>query len=106
MTRITWDNDPRDFLDYHQRPDGTVEIVDIAVGSERRKGKGRRLMEALFARLKPDTRVWAITRADNEIAAQFYEKLRFDVVSPLRRFYSANRGVDALLFIRKASGPV
>jgi ribosomal protein S18 acetylase RimI-like enzyme len=106
LNRIILDNDPRDFLDYQQRPDGTVEIVDIAVNSERRKGKGRRLVEALFSRLGKDTRVWAITRADNEIAQQWYEALQFNVVGVLRRYYGPHRGVDGVMFGRRAGGPV
>jgi ribosomal protein S18 acetylase RimI-like enzyme len=106
LNRIILDNDPRDFLDYREGSGGSIEIFDIQVGSERGKGKGRRLIEALFSRLKPETRVWAITRAENEVAQKFYEKLCFDVVSPLRRFYTSHRGVDALLYIRRAGGPV
>lgn len=103
--RITLD-DPRDYLDWREGSGWTVEIVDIHVGSERRRqGLGRKLVEALFAKLEPDRHVFAITRADNEIAIQWYEALQFRVIGVLRRFY-AERGVDAIMFGRKASGPV
>lgn len=105
MNRITLD-DPRDFLDYRDGSGGTIEIFDVQVGSERRVGKGRRLLELLFARLGPETRVYAITRADNEIAQQWYEACQFTLVNVLRRFYSGKPGVDAILFMRKAGGVV
>lgn len=104
-TRITLE-DPRDFVDYREGSGHTIEIFDIQVGSERRQGKGRRLLELLFAHLKPETRVWAITRADNETAQQFYEACQFKTVNVLRRFYGPAVGVDALMFVRKAGGPV
>lgn len=99
--------DPRDFLDYREGSGGTVEIFDIVVMSDRRKGRGRNLMEKLFNSLHPETSVFAITRADNEIAQQFYERLQFRVTGVLRRFYqSGGRGVDAIMYGRKAGGPV
>lgn len=84
----------------------TIEIVDIEVMSERRKGVGRKLVETLLNQLDPDTRVYAITRVDNEIAMQFYEALQFRTVNILRRFYADEKCVDALMFCRKAGGPV
>lgn len=105
MTRIELD-DPRDFLIHREGSGGSVEIFDIVVNSERRKGRGRKLLEKLFATLAPETRVYAITRADNEVAQQFYEKTLFNVVNPLRRFYGPGRGIDAVMYLRKAGGPV
>lgn len=106
MNRIELDGDKRDYLIWREGSGNTVEIFDIAVGSERGQGKGRRLMELLFRKLSYDTRVFAITRADNLIAQQFYEKLRFDVVGVLRRFYSGEPEVDAIMYGRSAGGPV
>lgn len=104
--RITLDGDKGDYLDWQARPDGTVEIVDVAVNSERRVGKGRRLVEVLFNQLEPRTRVWAITRADNLIAQQWYESLQFECIAALRRYYGHEKSADALMFGRKAGGPV
>lgn len=104
MTRITLDGDERDYLDYRDGSGGTVEIFDVAVNSERRSGRGRRLVEELFRRVTP-LHVWAITRADNEIAQQWYEALGFRVVGVLRRFYGL-RGVDAIMYGRSSEGPV
>lgn len=99
--------DANDFVEWVNRPDGGVEILDIAVNSERRRGRGRKLLESLFKQLAPETRVFAITRIDNEIAQQFYEKCCFEVVGVLRRFYSsAHRCADAIMYGRKAGGPV
>lgn len=64
------------------------------------------MVETLLRRLPADTVVFAITRADNEVAQQFYEALQFITVNPLRRFYGASKGVDAFMYLRKAGGPV
>jgi ribosomal protein S18 acetylase RimI-like enzyme len=98
--------DVTDFLVWSLRADGNVEIVDIAVNSERRKGKGRLLVQELFHKLHCMTRVFAITRTTNEIAQQFYERLGFQVSGVLRRYYDDENGADAILFIRRAGGPV
>lgn len=95
-----------DFLDYREGSGQTVEIYDIQVGSDRRKGRGKALLDALFKSLPADTRVWAITRAENEVAQEFYEACGFRVCGVLRRFYSGYTGVDAIMFIRKAGGPL
>ena len=105
MTRICL-GDLRDFLDYREGSGGSVEIFDLQVGSDRRKGIGRQLVERLCGGLQPDIRVWAITRATNEIAQIFYERCKFTMACPLRRFYSEDNGVDAIMYIRRAGGPL
>lgn len=101
MNRLTGD-DPRDYLDYREGSGGTVEIFDLAVNSERGKGKGRAMVERLLALHDEDgTRlVWAITRIDNLIAQSFYEALGFRVVAVLRQFYqdSPHKHADAVMF--------
>lgn len=103
MKKITLDCE-EDFLVYREGSGHSVEIFDIQVKSERRVGKGRMLMELLFSGLKPGTKVWAITRAENEIAQEFYESLGFRVVGVLREFYADEPGVDAIMYGRKAGG--
>lgn len=95
-----------DVLDYREGSGGTVEIFDVVVHSQRRKGRGRALVSCLLARLAPETHVWAITRSDNDIAQEWYEAMRFRVVGVLREFYGSERGVDAIMYGRLAWGPV
>lgn len=95
------------YIEWRYAPGNTVEIVNIEVNRDhRREGVGRRLLEMLFSQLDPETRVYAITRSDNEIAQQFYERCMFITTNPLRRFYSRERCVDAIMYIRSAGGPV
>ena len=97
--------DDVDYLDWRLASGGTVEIMDIVVNSDRRKGVGRKLVSALLRFHDPLTRVWAITRSENLIAQKFYEALGFDAI-PLRRFYSDEKRIDAVMYIRSAGGPV
>lgn len=81
---------PKDWLDWRLGSGNTVEIFDINVDSEsRRSGRGRRMVDKLIDSEMPKetAMVWAITRSDNLIAQQFYEKMRFRVVAVLRNFY-------------------
>jgi ribosomal protein S18 acetylase RimI-like enzyme len=107
VNRIELEGDPRDFLVYREGSGGTVEIFDIAVNSNRRAGRGRRLVKFLFNSL-PDSVpcVWAITRAENLVGQLFYENLGFEVKGVLRRFYSDKKGADAVLYGRSPRGPV
>lgn len=91
-----------EFLDWRQGSGSTVEIFDIHVPSERRRmGLGRKLVyELIDHNLPPGTnKVWAITRANNLIAIDFYTELNFRAV-PLREFYTNYRCIDAIMFIR------
>lgn len=88
-----------DHLEWERRPGSTVEIVDVAVNSGRRRGQGRRLVGALLARLPAGTRlVYAVARAENGIAADFYAALGFRVVGRLDRFYRDDRPGDAVVY--------
>jgi ribosomal protein S18 acetylase RimI-like enzyme len=99
MHKLITLDDRSDFLLYREGSGKTIEIFDIAVNTERRKGKGRQLVNLLFANVPQGTkRVWAITRADNFVAQQFYEELRFRSI-PLRDFYGEG-GVDAVMYVR------
>lgn len=100
------DSGGKDFLNYRYGSGLTIEIFDIQVDTERRKGRGKALLAALFKTLPVDTRVFAITRAENEVAQEFYEACGFRVCGVLRRFYSGYTGIDAVMYIRKAGGPL
>jgi ribosomal protein S18 acetylase RimI-like enzyme len=106
--RLYIDQDKRDFLDYRWGSGNTVEIYDIEVGSDRRRGRGRALVSILLASVEDqNVTVWAITRAENRIAHEFYWSLGFRVVAPLYEFYDGGcRRVDALMFGRRAGGRV
>jgi ribosomal protein S18 acetylase RimI-like enzyme len=95
------------FLKYRFAPGRTVEIVDIEVDPlVRGNGWGRRLLEILFKRLDDSVvTVYAITRTENEVAIQFYESCRFEVLGVLRRFYGG-KGVNAIMYGRSPRGPV
>lgn len=97
MNRI---GDSSDFLLWREGSGGTIEIFDLAVNRERRQGRGRALVHALqvWAEANGVKRLWAITKADNFVAQQFYEELRFRSV-PLRDFYGEG-GIDAVMYIR------
>lgn len=84
-------DDDKDFIEYRSGMGRTVEILDIAVGSARRKGRGRLLVNRLLEELRdaaPTTStVYAITRISNAIACQFYEALGFRLLGRLHYFY-------------------
>lgn len=90
----------QDYLDYRKGSgEGSIEIHDIKVRSERRVGIGRSMVTALFDRLDLGTFVYAITRSNNEVAQQFYESLGFSVCGVLRRFYDEHsNSADAILY--------
>lgn len=97
------------YLEYRYGMGEVCEIADIHVPADFRcQGVGRKLVEELFQRCKRDNinTVYAVTRADNQIAQQFYEKLQFRV-SILWEFYDPHcRKIDALLYSRTPKGPV
>ena len=106
-----------DYVIWRNGSGGTIEILDIAVQSERGVGRGRMLMEKLFAVIndnrKDNPLVFAITRSSYPIAQQFYEHLGFRVVGVLRDFYTLSEGggdgimrVDAIMYGRSARGPI
>lgn len=100
------------YLIYSDGGGGTYQINDIYVDSKiRGKGYGRKLLEKLFYAIGTRTKVWAITRAENYIAQQFYERCLFRNVIPLRDFYSNkdenhNDTIDAVMYSRYSDGPV
>jgi ribosomal protein S18 acetylase RimI-like enzyme len=83
-----------DYLDWRWTPGCAVEIVNLTVGSERRRGHGRRLVALLLERVRYDADlVFAQTRASNGIAQDFYAGVGFRRLGTLERFYGAEDAV-------------
>jgi len=85
---------------FRRGPGGTVEIVDLHVGGEyRREGVGRKMVDLLVDGLKftEYRRVYAITRAENRIAQDFYRGTGFRLCGALKGFYPEG---DAIMFVR------
>jgi ribosomal protein S18 acetylase RimI-like enzyme len=98
MNTIILDEDSRDFLCWRIGSGGSVEIYDIAVGSERGVGKGRRLIEELKKQVDPNTKlIFVIARSSNIIAHQFYTAIGFRLIAVLGNFYDDNSS-DAFMF--------
>lgn len=104
-------NNGLDRLTYREGSGKTVEIFDIAVGSERRKGIGRALVSDLMDRFPQGTVVWAITRSDNCGAQRFYEGIGFRTIGVLRSFYehdptatTQGERVDAVMYGKQVGG--
>ena len=99
------------YIEYRFAPGGTCEIVNIEVeNGHRREGVGRLLVTELLSACREDKKaslIYAITRADNLIAQEFYEGCNFRVVGALRRFYSSSeKKVDAIMYGRSVEGPI
>lgn len=98
---------PESYLDFRPGSGNSMEIYDIVVASPyRRQGYGRKLVDALIKKCEVlgINRIYAITRAENRIAQEFYEELNFRP-SPLYNFYgvrteSGDRTIDAVMYIR------
>lgn len=83
-------NNEQDYLVYEIRPGGNVvEIIDIAVNSERRKGYGTKMINTLIESLKDKApfHLYLFTRRSNQVARSFYESLGFRVITILPEFY-------------------
>lgn len=115
-TDLEWDRTGRSIvndhgqLEYRFGPGATCEIVNIEVNEDhRQQGTGRSMLEALFGECKQRGigSVYAISRADNMPAQEFYEKTLFRYSGVLRRFYNPKgKGVDAVIYARSPEGPV
>jgi ribosomal protein S18 acetylase RimI-like enzyme len=101
MPRIQ--NEYGDFLIWRPGSGGTIEIFELQVNSERRRGRGRALVSQLLKlKISKEVKlVWAITRTENFIAQQFYEGMGFRIVAVLRNFYKdGHHTVDAIMYGR------
>jgi ribosomal protein S18 acetylase RimI-like enzyme len=84
----------KDYLIYREGSGHTLEIFDIAVYGHRRSGVGTQLFNILLKETT-ETRIFAITRKENEIAQQFYAKLGF-IGYDLPKLYPDG---DAMIYI-------
>jgi len=99
MNRIEWNGDPRNCLLWREGGGRTIELFDINVANiARRRGIGRRLVLEMLSQIPTDTAlVFAITRAGNEPAQQFYESMKWRLVGRLHRFYPDEEGGESAL---------
>ena len=97
------ENEHGDYVVVETRGGRTVEVVDITVRSERRKGSGTWLINhAISVVSRPETQqLYAITRATNGIAIKFYIANGFTVISRLDAFYQDQTACgDAIVYGR------
>lgn len=90
-----------DHLHYREGAGDTVEIFDIAVNSNLRKGIGSRMIKMLEQKYQ-GKHIFAITHSANEIAQRFYKKNGF-VGTLLPKFYPVfppYTSGDAYMFIK------
>ena len=101
MPKITLE-DERDYLEWRLGSGRSVEILDVAVGSERRQGRGTRLLAHLLHDIPQDASlIFAITRISNTIAHEWYEKNGFRIVGRLHKFYRDGDGTESALMYGK-----
>jgi ribosomal protein S18 acetylase RimI-like enzyme len=96
------DPEGRGYLEWRWAPAHAVEIVNIEVGNEyRRQGVGRSLLWQLIAEAGPELRaVFAVTRASNGIAREWYAAMGFYPAGILYGFYDGDAGMpDAVLYV-------
>ncbi len=101
-------NDEKDYIEFRVNKGGNVvEITDIFVGSRRRNGIGRKLIETLTTQLKGfPYHLYAITRRDNYEARRFYNACGFIQISFVPNFYMDTNDpmkADAIMFGRRFS---
>jgi ribosomal protein S18 acetylase RimI-like enzyme len=83
-----------DFLAYREGQNGTTEIYDIAVMSERRKGHGSKLLRMLAS--NKGGHLYAFLRASNHKAKDFYKANGFNGIL-IPKFYPDE---DAYIMIK------
>ena len=100
-------NNEKDYLEFRINKGGNVvEITDIFVGSRRRNGVGRQLIDTLAAQLMTRTpyHLYAITRRDNYEARRFYNACGFSQIAFIPNFYMDTNDpmkADAIMFGRQ-----
>jgi len=88
-------------IEWSVKSGGIIEIDEILVSSERREGKGTRLLREMIEKINRDCdldsySVIVFTRAENRIAHLFYKANGFEDVGTIKQFYPDS---DARLFI-------
>lgn len=92
-------NEGQDYLEWQHTHGGNVEITDIAVSSERRKGYGKLLVKMLIDLVSERAHmIWVITRTSNTTAGCFYSSQGFRVLAILLEFYPEG---DAVVYGKK-----
>jgi ribosomal protein S18 acetylase RimI-like enzyme len=87
----------KDYCEWETRPDGSVEITDIAVYSQRCKGMGRALVQTLEAVVPPGTAcIYAFCRGDNRAGRAFYPKVGFRLEAVVDCYYASGDRVGVL----------
>lgn len=96
-----------DYIIFSPRGGSMVEIEDIAVMSERSKGRGRALVDDMLVIVErnwPETKVVsARTRASNDNAHSFYRALGFRELGRLERLYEGTE--DCVVFGLDVTAP-
>ena len=96
-------NDGRDHVRYSVRGGNTVEIENISVKTEKRRGVGTALVNELISKCEKPVRIYAFTRRSNKVAIEFYQAIHFSFVAVCPGFYLDGEGGlagDAVLFSR------
>ena len=93
-------NGGMDYVEWLIHGGGTVEITDINVSSQLRRGVGTSLINYVVNE-NPNKHIYAITRRANGIARSFYIACGFSCLALLPNFYYEH-GVlsDAIMFGR------
>jgi ribosomal-protein-alanine N-acetyltransferase len=86
----------------HTADDGAAYVAELAVAPDhRRRGHGRRLLDAVAAAHPDRERLRLTTRADNEGARTFYDRAGFREVRRLPDHYDHEDGAgDGVLLVR------
>lgn len=84
-------NNSLDLIEYRKGMDNTLEIFDIKVCSQRRKGIGTLLVKEMIELENPRV-VYAFTRDSNALARAFYKALNFkEILIP--NFYEEGNAI-------------
>lgn len=98
----------RSYLVYREGSGNSFEIFNVEVHNSdgRRCGIGKKMVDQLIKVCEnfDKKRLYAITRAENRIAQEWYESMNFRAI-PLYDFYGmrtieGHRTVDAIMFVR------
>lgn len=90
-------NNQSDYLQWRQGSGSTIEVYDIAVFGDRRKGSGRKMIQDLYdivaKQYSSTTLIWAIARESNRIARDFYLGIGWRIIAVLPQFYKEGNAI-------------